>query len=56
VPSHASLVVLGDTEFERCWLLEELKHWGWDYVLRQSRNNRVWRKQDSGVLNLDQIE
>jgi hypothetical protein len=56
MPSHASVVLLGDTEFGRCWLLEELKYWGWDYVLRQSRNNLVWRKQDAGFLSLDNIE
>jgi hypothetical protein len=56
VPNHASVVLLGDTEFGRCWLLEELKHWGWDFVLRQSRHNRVWRQQDPGFLSLDQIE
>lgn len=56
LPVKAQVVLLGDTEFGRCWLLEELKYWGWQYVLRQSRNNRVWRKQDSGFLSLDDIE
>lgn len=56
LPEQSRVVLLGDTEFGRCWLLEELKYWGWDYVLRQSRNNLVWRKQDSGFLSLDDIE
>lgn len=56
LPAHAQVAFVGDTEFGRCWLLEELDHWGWQYALRQSRNNRVWRKQDNGFLSLDQIE
>jgi len=56
LPVQAQVVLLGDTEFGRCWLLEELKYWNWGFVLRQSRHNRVWRKQDSGFLSLDDIE
>jgi hypothetical protein len=56
LPARAQVVLLGDTEFGRCWLLEELKYWGWEYVLRQSRNNRVWRNQDAGFQSLDEIE
>ncbi len=56
LPAQAQVALVGDTEFGRCWLLEELDYWGWQYALRQSRQNRVWRRQDSGFLSLDQIE
>jgi Transposase DDE domain len=55
MPAGAPVALVGDTEFGRCWLLEELDYWGWQYVLRQSRNNRVWRTQDKGFLRLDDI-
>jgi Transposase DDE domain len=56
VPEGASVAVVGDSEFGRGWLLEELKYWGWQYALRQSPHNQVWRRQDSGFLRLDQIQ
>ena len=55
LPEGASVALVGDTEFGRCWLLEELKYWGWQFALRQSSHNNVWRKQDNGFLRLDQI-
>ena len=55
MPAQAQVAFVGDTEFGRCWLLEELDYWGWQYALRQSRQNRVWRRQDNGFLSLDQI-
>lgn len=55
LPAEAEVCFVGDTEFGRCWLLEELDYWGWKYALRQSSHNCVWRKQDSGFLRLDQI-
>jgi hypothetical protein len=56
VPEGATVAVVGDSEFGRCWLLEELAYWDWQYALRQSPRNHVWRRQDSGFLGLDQIE
>ena len=56
LPAQAHVAFVGDSEFGRCWLQEELNYWGWAYVLRQSSHNCVWRKQDSGFLSLDQIE
>src|SRR5258708_27720664 len=38
------VVLLGDCEFGRTLLLEELERWGWQYVLRQSGHNLVWLK------------
>ena len=48
MPPEAQVAFVGDTEFGRCWLLEELNFWGWHYALRQSRQNQVWRQQDTG--------
>jgi Transposase DDE domain len=56
MPAQAHVALVGDTEFGRCWLLEELEYWGWQYALRQSRQNRVWRRQDKGLLSLDQLD
>jgi hypothetical protein len=56
LPAQAQVAFVGDSEFGRCWLQEELNFWGWSYVLRQSSHNCVWRQQDSGFLNLDQIK
>lgn len=56
LPEGAAVALVGDTEFGRCWLLEELKYWGWQFALRQSSRNNVWRKQDHGFLRLDQIQ
>ena len=36
------VLLLGDSEFGRTRLLEELDFWGWQYVLRQSGHNLVW--------------
>jgi hypothetical protein len=55
LPAEANVAFVGDCEFGRCWLQEELTFWGWTYALRQSRQNRVWRNQDHGFINLDQI-
>jgi hypothetical protein len=38
------VVLLGDSEFGRTLLLEELDRWGWHYVLRQSGHYLVWLK------------
>lgn len=56
LPEGASVAIVGDSEYGRCWLQEELRFWGWHYVLRQSSANRVWRRQDRGFLSLDHIE
>ncbi len=56
LPADADVAFVGDSEFGRCGVQEELNFWGWSYVLRQSSQNCVWRQQDHGFLNLDQIE
>lgn len=50
------MALVGDSEYGRCWLQEELNFWGWQYALRQSSRNAVWRKQDTGFVSLDHIE
>jgi len=56
LPEQAQVALVGDSEYGRCWLQEELNFWGWQYALRQSSHNRVWRKQDTGFVSLDHIE
>jgi len=56
LPEQAQVSLVGDSEYGRCWLQEELTFWGWTYALRQSSRNRVWRKADTGFRRLDQIE
>lgn len=55
LPGQAQVALVGDSEYGRCWLQEELNFWGWQYALRQSSHNRVWRKSDPGFVSLDQI-
>lgn len=56
LPPQAQMALVGDSEYGRCWLQEELNFWGWQYALRQSSRNAVWRKQDTGFVSLDHIE
>ncbi len=49
------VVLLGDSEFGRTLLLEELNFWGWHYVLRQSGHNLVWLKDEPGWRTLDSL-
>ena len=50
---HASLV--GDCEFGRPLLLEELDRWGWQYALRQPGDHLIWPKDASNWLRMDWI-
>ncbi len=56
LPEGAEVALVGDSEYGRCWLQEELNFWGWQYALRQSTRNRVWRKGETGFHSLDLIE
>jgi len=49
------VVLLGDSEFGRTLLLEELDVWGWQYVLRQSGHHLVWLKGDLAWRTLDSL-
>jgi hypothetical protein len=39
LPDHVQVSLVGDSEFGRSLLLEELDHWGWQYALRQAGDN-----------------
>ncbi len=41
IPAHASVVVLGDSEFGSVKLIRKLEHWRWTYVLRQ-KGSHLW--------------
>src|SRR5258708_15598239 len=41
LPAEAHVAFVGDSEFGRCCLQEELNYCGWAYVLRQSSHNYV---------------
>ncbi len=49
------VVLLGDSEFGHTLLLEELDHWGWQYVLRQSGHNLVWLKNEHDWRSLKSL-
>jgi hypothetical protein len=49
------VVLLGDCEFGRTLLLEELDRWQWQYVLRQSGHNLVWLKGEQDWRALDSL-
>src|SRR5579871_1734581 len=55
LPSAVQVVLLGDSEFGRTRLLEELDFWGWQYVLRQSGHNLVWLKGEHGWRTLSSL-
>lgn len=55
LPCTVKVVLLGDSEFGRTLLLEELDVWGWQYVLRQSGHNLVWLKAEHGWRSLDSL-
>ena len=41
VPPHASVVLVGDSEFGAVDVMRQLETWHWLYVLRQKANNQV---------------
>lgn len=49
------VVLLGDSEFGRALLLEELDRWQWQYVLRQSGHNLVWLKGEQDWRSLNSL-
>lgn len=53
--TSVQVILLGDSEFGRTLLLEELDFWGWQYVLRQSGHNLVWLKGEHGWRALDSL-
>jgi hypothetical protein len=55
VPAGVQASLVGDSEFGRPLLLEELDRWGWQYALRQPGDHLVWPKTASDWLRLDWI-
>jgi hypothetical protein len=55
LPGSVKVVLLGDSEFGRTLLLEELDFWGWQYVLRQSGHNLVWLKGEQAWRALSSL-
>jgi Transposase DDE domain len=49
------VLLLGDSEFGRTLLLEELDFWGWQYVLRQSGHNLVWLNTEHDWRSLNSL-
>lgn len=47
VPAGAAVTVVGDSEFGSVAVLEQLRAWQWDYVLRQKSNNQVCLTPDT---------
>ena len=57
LPSGVRASLVGDCEFEHTLLIEYLDFWGWDYALRQSKDNLVmpkgtgqWQRLDSFAI------
>jgi hypothetical protein len=55
VPVGVQASLVGDCEFGRPLLLEELDHWGWQYALRQPGDHLIWPSSASDWLRLDWI-
>ena len=65
LPRQAQVTLVGDSEFGRPLLIENLRFWGWDYALRQPGDNLVmvrgtgqWQRleplpADEGATDLD---
>ena len=49
------VLLLGDSGFGRTLLLEEVDFWGWQYVLRQSGHNLVWRNGEHERRSLNSL-
>ena len=61
LPRHPRVTLVGDCEFGRPLLIENLRFWRWDYALRQPGDNRVmlrgtgkWHRLDHFVLTRGQ--
>jgi len=55
LPTNVNVRLLGDSEFGHTLVLENLDHWRWDYVLRQSGHQLVWTQDQTGWQTLGQI-
>ncbi|MBL8157331.1 MAG: IS4 family transposase [Anaerolineae bacterium] len=55
LPTGVAVSLVGDSEFGRPLLIEYLRHWGWDYALRQPGDHLVWCQGSGGWQRLDSL-
>ena len=55
LPAKVKVSLVGDTEFGHTLVLENLDHWHWHYVLRQSGHQLVWTQDKSGWQLLGEL-
>lgn len=55
LPVGIQVTLVGDSEFGRSLLLEELDHWGWQYALRQAGDNLIWPKGAANWQRFDSL-
>jgi len=56
IPKDIEVSVVGDGEFGNVLVLELFDHWGWQYVLRQSKNTKVILDRVNYECRLDEIQ
>jgi Transposase DDE domain len=55
LPRQAQVTLVGDSEFGRPLLIENLRFWGWDYALRQPGDNLVMVRGTGQWQRLDRF-
>ena len=55
LPTDASVLVLGDSEFGAVEVLKQLDQWGWKYVLRQKGGHLVRENDQSPWVSLGSL-
>lgn len=53
LPHDVPVSLVGDSEFGRCPLIEQVRSWGWDYALRQPGNEQAWWQGNGRWQRLD---
>lgn len=56
IPDGVQVTLVGDGEFGNVLVLELLDHWGWDYVLRQSKNTKVILDRMNYECRIDELQ
>src|SRR5258708_6249845 len=55
LPEGVKVLLVGDCEFGHPLLMENLRHWSWDYVLRQPGDHLFMPKGEKGWRRLDSL-
>jgi hypothetical protein len=55
LPEGVKVLLVGDCEFGHPLLMENLRHWGWDYVLRQPGDHLFMPKGETTWRHLDSL-